>query len=146
MSENKKPRLAEVLGVEVGEKFRIADYPVDYGDVAVCADGKVRRVRPNLPYAHADKIGANALYHIINHPEYIKRCPRWTTRDIDDAKTICRVVPSAIYAFRDIDWNLIVLFKDDQEIKRVVMAKALIPSIHRLSAVVALSDIIGGNE
>lgn len=94
MSEEKKPRLAEVLGVEVGEKFRIADYPVDYGDVAVCTDGKVRRVRSNPPLEHGDKIGANALYHIINHPENIKRCPRWTEQEVEIAKAIKLLAPA----------------------------------------------------
>lgn len=40
MSENKKPRLAEALGVEVGEVFYISDYPVDYGPVAVGSTGR----------------------------------------------------------------------------------------------------------
>ena len=144
MSENKKPRLAEVLGVEVGEKFRIADYPVDYGYVAVCADGKVRRVRPNLPDAHGDKIGANALYHIINHPEYIKRCPRWTEQDVMDARAIKRVFPDADYVFRPTQE---VLFLGRRcVIKEQRINHNMFKGLNSGEAAAFLDDILGGRE
>lgn len=135
MNKNKKPRLAEVLGVKVGENFQI------YG-----VNEKV----------HVDKCGIlrdefnnpipAAAVRAINKPDLIIRDHFWTTHDIADASTILALIPSAIYAFRDIDANLIVLFRDFKDIKRVVMAKHLIPSIPRLSAVVKLTDIIGDNE
>ena len=145
MSENKKPRLAEVLGVEVGEKFRIADYPVDYGDVAVFADGKVRRVRPNPPYAHADKIGANALYHIINHPEYIKRRPHWTEQEVEDAKNIIRLLGANSYCCvtREISGELYLL--KHQAHFDMSLPEYIFPSL-KCCETVMLTDIIGGNE
>lgn len=143
MSENKKPRLAEVLGVEVGEKFRIADYPADYGYVAVCADGKVRRVRPNLPDAHGDKIGANALYHIINHPECIKRRPRWTEQEVEDAKAILRIVEGAVYIKRFTTGELHIL--DGGQYFLECANAEIFPSAHKGEAI-ALDDIIGGSE
>ena len=93
MSENKKPRLAEVLGVEVGEVFYISDYPVDYGPVAVESDGKLRRVHGDG--GRGNKVGANALYHLINQPECLSRRPRWTEREVKDAKAIQRILPEA---------------------------------------------------
>ena len=148
MSENKKPRLAEVLGVEVGEKFRIADYPVDYGDVAVFADGKVRRVRPNLPYAHADKIGANALYHIINHPEYIKRCPRWTEQEVEDAKNIIRMFGDDRYPYVIKTMDGLPYLYDDLEslaMYTINLEPEIFPSL-KCGETVKITDIIGGNE
>mgnify|MGYP000154000297 CR=1 FL=1 len=143
MSEEKKPRLAEVLGVEVGEKFRIADYPVDYGDVAVCTDGKVRRVRSNPPLEHGDKIGANALYHIINHPEYIKRCPRWTEQDVEIAKAIKLLAP-AMDCIERISENRSELYSK-LDFGAAYLPIPCIPSM-KPGERIALNDIIGGRE
>lgn len=143
MSEEKKPRLAEVLGVEVGEKFRIADYPVDYGDVAVCTDGKVRRVRSNPPLEHGDKIGANALYHIINHPENIKRCPRWTEQEVEIAKAIKLLAPAMDYIER-ISENRSELYSK-LDFGAAYLPIPCIPSM-KPGERIALNDIIGGRE
>lgn len=143
MSENKKPRLAEVLGVEVGEKFRIADYPVDYGYVAVCADGKVRRVRSNPPLEHGDKIGANALYHIINHPENIKRCPRWTEQEVEIAKAIKLLAP-AMDCIERISENRSELYSK-LDFGAAYLQIPCIPSM-KVGERIALNDIIGGRE
>ena len=96
MSENKKPRIAEILGVEVGEAFSIDGYPTNYGMVQVCEDGKIRRRCPNeirevtqLEVGH--KIGSNALYYLLNHPECVIHEPRWTEQDKEDAEAIRRV-------------------------------------------------------
>lgn len=143
MSEEKKPRLAEVLGVEVGEKFRIADYPVDYGDVAVCTDGKVRRVRSNPPLEHGDKIGANALYHIINHPENIKRCPRWTEQEVEIAKAIKLLAP-AMDCIERISENRSELYSK-LDFGAAYLPIPCIPSM-KPGERIALNDIIGGRE
>lgn len=148
MSENKKPRLAEVLGVEVGEKFRIADYPVDYGDVAVCTDGKVRRVRSNPPLEHGDKIGANALYHIINHPELIKRGPRWTEQEVEDANNIIRMFGEDNFTYVTKDengWPILSDGYEDCATFTVGLEKIIFPSL-KPGQTVKLDDIIGGNE
>lgn len=100
MSENKKPRIAEILRVEVGEAFSIDGYPTDYGMVQVCEDGKIRRRCPKeirevtqLEVGH--KIGSNALYYLLNHPERIIRKPRWTNNEIKMAKAIKALWPDA---------------------------------------------------
>ena len=104
MSENKKPRIAEILGVEVGEAFSIDGYPTDYGMVQVCEDGKIRRRCPKeirevtqLEVGH--KIGSNALYYLLNHPERIIRKPRFTEQEVADAKTLCRMWPNGEIKF-----------------------------------------------
>ncbi len=80
MSESKKPRLAEVLGVEVGERFHIdSEYGgreiwIDKdGDVCTCGDG------PLDPFD---------IFDAINHPESIIRNPRLTEPEI----AICKAV------------------------------------------------------
>lgn len=92
-----KPRIAQVLGVEVGETFSIDGYPTDYGMLQVCEDGKIRRVISSVEFPFAQdgevghKIGSNALYYLLNHPDRIIRKPRWTEQDVEDAKTVRRV-------------------------------------------------------
>lgn len=92
-----KPRIAQVLGVEVGETFSIDGYPTDYGMLQVCEDGKIRRVISSVEFPFAQdgevghKIGSNALYYLLNHPDRIIRKPRWTEQDVEDAKTVIRV-------------------------------------------------------
>lgn len=111
MSENKKPRIAEILGVEVGEAFSIDGYPTDYGMVQVCEDGKIRRRCPKkirevtqLEVGH--KIGSNALYYLLNHPERIIRKPRWTEQDKEDAMMIKRLIPWANQVNRGMEGSL----------------------------------------
>ena len=92
-----KPRICEVLGVEVGEPFSIDGYPTDYGPVQVCEDGKIRRVISSVEFPFANdgevghKIGSNALYYLLNHPDRIIRKPRFTKQEVEDAKTILKV-------------------------------------------------------
>lgn len=92
-----KPRICEVLGVEVGEPFSIDGYPTDYGMVQVCEDGKIRRVISSAEFPFAQdgevghKIGSNALYYLLNHPERIIRKPCWTEQDVKGAKAIRHV-------------------------------------------------------
>lgn len=74
-----KPRICDVLGVDVEEKFT-ADTP--YGKFERCVIGE-----DGLIY----NAGTNVLCYIINHPDRIIRKPRWTEQDKEDAKMIRRV-------------------------------------------------------
>lgn len=100
-----KPRICEILGVEVGEPFSIDGYPTDYGMVQVCEDGKIRRRCPDeirevtgLEVGH--KIGSNALYYLINHPDRIIRKPRSTQQEVESAKIISVLFPEATHIER----------------------------------------------
>ena len=96
-----KPRICEVLGVEVGEPFSIDGYPTDYGPVQVCEDGKIRRVISSVEFPFANdgevghKIGSNALYYLLNHPDRIIRKPRFTQQEVERAKAIRLIYPTA---------------------------------------------------
>lgn len=140
-SENKKPRLAEVLGVGVGEVFYISDYPVDYGPVAVESDGKLRRVHGDG--GRGNKVGANALYHLINQPECLSRRPRWTKQEVKDAIAIWRILPEA----RDIDrvTETMTIVRDEDGFCLLTLQKDMFPNVKE-GQTVKLADIIGGNE
>lgn len=95
-----KPRICEVLGVEVGEPFSIDGYPTDYGIVQVCEDGKIRRrcsddIREVTGIEVGHKIGANALYYLLNYPDRIIRKTRFTEREVERAKAIKVLWPCA---------------------------------------------------
>lgn len=76
-----KPRICEVLGVEVGEPFDLLNsarnpYHID-------ADGDM-----------VDKDGnwcGEAICVAINHPDRIIRKPRFTEQEVEDAKTLKRI-------------------------------------------------------
>lgn len=147
MSENKKPRIAEILRVEVGEAFSIDGYPTDYGMVQVCEDGKIRRRCPKeirevtqLEVGH--KIGSNALYYLLNHPERIIRKPRWTEQDKADAKALKRLIACASYIRRDGSFNPKLYDEYGQFVSVLKDCFAALPS----EAIVTLNEIIGGTE
>ena len=100
--KQEKPRICDILGVEVGEPFSIDGYPTDYGMVQVCEDGKIRRVISSVEFPFAQdgevghKIGANALYYLLNHPDCLVRKPRWTEQEVEMAKAIKVLFPCAI--------------------------------------------------
>ena len=78
-----KPRIAQVLGVEVGEWFKVEGYDsVDFyinGNGDVCSD-----------YTN-DPDYCTAIYQAINHPDRIIRKPRFTEQEVEDAKALKRI-------------------------------------------------------
>ena len=87
MSENKKPRIAEILGVEVGEPFKVDGY----GSMNFYIDenGEACSNYTNDPDY------CTAIYQAINHPDRIIRKPRWTKNEIRMAKAIKAIWPEA---------------------------------------------------
>lgn len=141
-----KPRICEVLGVEVGKPFSIDGYPVDYGMVQVCEDGKIRRrcsdeIREVTGVEVGHKIGANALYYLLNHPDCIIRKPRWTEQEVERAKAIKMLYSEAesieMYGFgiRVFNRKLVIATLDP----------SLFPSL-RSNEIITLDEIIGGAE
>ena len=81
----KKPRICEVLGVEVGQRFNFNDFPLcDPVTYFVDEDGNIRNVR-------GIKVEATELCYIINHAECIVRHTRFTPQEVEDAKTLKRL-------------------------------------------------------
>ena len=79
MEQNDKPRLAEVLGINVGVKFRVLSCP---GVVFWLTDDGYYETEP--PRAIRSSYG---ILDAINHPESIIRAPRLTEEELER----CRV-------------------------------------------------------
>ena len=80
-----KPRICDVLGVEVNQNFRFNDFPFDEPkSYFVGTDGEIRN-------AHGGAVTSSELCYIINNAECIIRKPRFTPQEVEDAKTIKRV-------------------------------------------------------
>lgn len=76
-----KPRICEVLGVEVGEHFQVygnaMTWHITSGGYIVRDDGK--------------RCVDDVIYLAINHPDHIIRKPCWTEQDVKGAKAIRHV-------------------------------------------------------
>ena len=85
-----KPRICEVLGVEVGERFDIA-----------YSDCNPHYITPEgfLKDKEGDLIGV-AVLNIINHPDRIIRKPRFTQQEVESAKIISVLFPEATHIER----------------------------------------------
>ena len=89
-----KPRIAQVLGVEVGEEFTydFGANQVHRGAFKIGADGKRYYKTGDLwnPCYNEDDLAV-----IINHPDRIIRKPRWTQQEVERAKAIRLLYPEA---------------------------------------------------
>ena len=74
-----KPRICEVLGVEVGQNFKLKGADMGF---YVDRDGIVKREEDDA------SIGLPEICLMINHPDRIIRKSRWMEQDIKDAKMI----------------------------------------------------------
>ena len=85
-----KPRICEVLGVEVGEQVYYKDPNDEMLQFFVQPDGvPVFVFESGKPVG---KIGMGyAIAQAINHPDRIIRKPRWTEQEVEDAKVIRRL-------------------------------------------------------
>lgn len=111
MEENKKPRICEVLGVDVGEKFRVVDDSARYNSALLEITDK-----GNIKFKGSvgDVAASICVIHAINHPESIVRIPNiskteieglqwlqkqgacWLSRDMDSMRIQCW--PAKVYA------------------------------------------------
>ena len=134
-----KPRICEVLGVEVGEWFTYpgmsTSFQVTEGGFLKCSDGGLKMCVPAL----------------INHPDRIIRKPRFTEQEVEDAKAIKRMFG---------DDNFTHIFKDEDGLCEMMdgpgddpnvgwcaigMEEGMFPSI-RPGETVTLDEIIGGTK
>lgn len=137
MSENKKPRLAEILGVEVGQEFEIDGidgvFHVDeFGFIQEPCKGRF----------------CPGLSHAINCSGLIKRRPRWTEQEVQDAKAIIRLFGTEdfIYAMKDENGYPGLSDTDDFfTMGTIGLENNIFPSL-KPGEFVKLTDIIGGNK
>ena len=125
-----KPRICEVLGVEVGQKFTILD--TDYWiekNGAIFSDGNQR-----------DLVGVSLICDVINHPDRIIRKPRFTQQEVERAKAIRVLYPNVTgvvlkSSLIAVSTGMFLFFAEED----------LFPSI-KLDEIVPIDDIIGGAE
>ena len=127
-----KPRICEVLGVEVGEHFRIEGYKGEYhiNDCGVLKWG--------------GQTSDDAIYEAINHPDRIIRKPRFTQQEVESAKIISVLFPEATHIGRLRGSNaLIIIGADNGWIANI--ENSLFQEI-KSGQSVTLDEIIGGAE
>lgn len=103
-----KPRICEVLGVEVDEEFTydFGANQVNRGTFKIGADGKRYYKTGDLwsPCYNEDDLAV-----IINHPGRIIRKPRWTEQEVELFRAIQVLYPKAEYVERIKDSGVIGL-------------------------------------
>ena len=130
-----KPRICEVLGMEVNQNFQFNDFPFDeVKSYFIGTDGEIRNV-------HGGEVASSELCYIINHPDCIIREPRWTEQEVERAKAIKMLYSEAesieMYGFgiRVFNRKLVIATLDP----------SLFPSL-RQNEIITLDEIIGGVE
>lgn len=128
-----KPRIAQVLGVEVGEEFTydFGANQVNRGAFKIGADGKRYYKTGDLwnPCYNEDDLAV-----IINHPDRIIRKHGWTEQEVERAKNLLEVVGPA-------ELRKMVTMKVDGKI--IYLRKDAFPSLKN-EMTVTLDEIIGG--
>ena len=139
MSENKKPRIAEILGVEVGERFSLMGFQPLYVEFWIKSDGTFETKPPRTPNSSV------ALLRAIEQPCFVirkPRRPRWTEQDKADAKALKRLIACASYIRRDGSFNPKLYDEYGQFVSVLKDCFAALPS----ETIVTLNEIIGGTE
>lgn len=148
MSENKKPRLAEILNVEVGEKFKIKGYfdgrfPFGESVVFQLLEDGTYTTTPAMCQG-----SAAALLQSIDHPERIIHMPRWTEQEVKDAKNIIRMFGEDCYPYAIKTMDGLPYLSDDLEslaMYTITLEPEIFPSL-KCGETVKITDIIGGRE
>ena len=134
-----KPRICEVLGVEVNENFKFNDFPFDECKVYfVGTDGEIRN-------AKGGSVTGGELCYIINNPDCIIHKPRWTEQEVEDAKAIRRIMSEYTDIVRKKDGCVTHLFLTSEDVEDYFLDSGLFPSL-RPGETVKLDEIIGGVE
>lgn len=133
-----KPRICEVLGVEVNENFKFNDFPFDECKVYfVGTDGEIRN-------AKGGSVTGGELCYIINNPDRIIRKPRWTEQDKEDALMVKRVFGEhQIGVRRDYLGQLFTIA--EKGYPTTAINRDMFPSV-KTELSVKLDEIIGGTE
>ena len=132
-----KPRICEMLGVEVGERFELGNTGII---LLVNDDGLL-----HIGLSHGDHketdMNVNYLVKAINHPDRIIRKPRWTQQEVELAKAAKKLFPEASDLAR---MNACALALSNDHGGHIANINSdLFPSLP-LGLCVKLDEIIGG--
>ena len=133
-----KPRICEVLGVEVGERFELGNTGII---LLVNDDGLLHIGLSHGSHKETD-MNVNYLVKAINDPDRIIRKPRFTEQEVERAKAIRVIYPTA-YRLEEADPLIRVWDKEGKLLSHV--DTALFPS-HQSGQSYTLDEIIGGAE
>ncbi len=109
MGDGKKPRICEVLEVEVNQEWTL-DLPGYEGIINRISQNGYREWKSgsrDWELAGWEKMFSDA----IKHPEKIRLVSHWTEEDIADAKAVRQLWPNATHVKMDAGKNLVV-YKD----------------------------------
>ena len=141
-----KPRIAQVLGVEVGEEFTydFGANQVNRGAFTIGADGKRYYKTGDLwhPCYNEDDLAV-----IINHPDRIIRKPRWTEQEVERAKAIKVLYPVVkTLAYVDIVGQTFYMYDDEDNYKGSLdNLDETFPTLRSIRRA-TLDEIIGGAQ
>ena len=137
-----KPRIAQVLGVEVGEEFTydFGANQVNRGAFKIGADGKRYYKTGDLgnPCYNEDDLAV-----IINHPDRIIRKPRFTQQEVEFARLFNAACKNVVWIQRNDEKTLVWVVEYSNEEYRLPFR--LFPSIQPGQSY-TLDEIIGGAE
>ena len=137
-----KPRIAQVLGVEVDEEWTVSG-----NDIAIYRVSGGVALEYAMPKYNGDgygewiPAGMPCLVDFINHPNRIIRKPRWTQQEVERAKAIKVLYPEAD-SLDECDPQVKVL---NTKFVIATLDTALFPSL-RPGETVTLNEIIGGSK
>lgn len=135
MDKQARPRICEVLGVEVGECFCIKGFCEK--DVEFCIkNDETFSTRPSNVQG-----SSVALLRTLDHPDRIIRKPRWTQQEVEDAKVLARALLADGFE-RDTIGDV---FATSSVACRTLIDSRMFPSLSPGDSV-KLSDIIGGGQ
>lgn len=137
-----KPRICEVLGVEVNERVYYKDPNGETVQFFINEDGSITWVFESGKPLSQYGIGY-AIAQAINHPDRIIRKPRFTQQDVEDAKKIKHLLPNAIGIGRQA--GIIMLYVNRSDGSFTALKQDLFPSIQP-GQEYTLDEIIGGAE
>ena len=128
-----KPRICEVLGVEVGERFELGNTGII---LLVNDDGLLHIGLSHGAHKETD-MNVNYLVKAINDPDRIIRKPRFTEQEVEDAKAVRRVLGHEYRLERTPEGTI--------SFGGIILSAQLFPSIHPGQSY-TLDEIIGGAE
>ena len=132
-----KPRICEVLGVEVGERFRPKH--LCNGFLSIKENGAVE-----FDGDPSVKDISNLILWLVYHPEDIVRIdgekPRFTQQEVEAAKAIKTLFPCAVSVKR---LDLSIRVQDRDEVLIVQLSNSMFHSI-QIGEIYTLDEVIGG--
>lgn len=138
-----KPRIAQVLGVEVGERVYYKDPNDEMLQFFVQPDGV-----PVFAFESGEPVGkigmGYAIAQAINHPDRIIRKPRFTQQEVESAKIISVLFPEATHIER-LRGSKVLGITGAKDGWIADIESSLFPEI-KSGQSVTLDEIIGGAE